>query len=147
MIQSVPKRSKNPVHYLLDTHALFYLDSDPSALISSRLLRALQQPESQLFVSTITPWGMSIKFYLGKWPEIQLLLSDYPATLLAYACQGLPFHAEAALLAGELPALHKDPFDRALIAQALTHDLTLVSSDPLIHAYTQAIPQLNVLWK
>ena len=147
MTQSVHKRSEKPVHYLLDTHALFYLDSDPSSLIPPRLLRALQQPDSQLFVSAITPWEMSIKFHLGKWPEVQPLLSDYSATLVAYTCQELPFHTEAALLAGQLSALHKDPFDRALIAQALTHDLTLVSSDPLIHAYTQAVPQLNVIWK
>ena len=147
MTRAVPKRPKNPVHYLLDTHALFYLDSDPSALIPPRLLRALQQPDGQLFVSAITPWEMSIKFHLGKWPEVQPLLSDYPATLLGYACQELLFSTEAALLAGQLPALHKDPFDRALIAQALTYDLTLVSSDPLIHAYTQALPQLNVIWK
>jgi PIN domain nuclease of toxin-antitoxin system len=122
------------------------LDSDPSGLIP-KLLRALQQSESQLFVSAITSWEMSSKFHLGKWPEIQPLLSDYPATLLSYACQELPFHTEAALLAGQLPALHRDPFDRALIAQAVTHDLTLVSSDPLIHAYTQAVPELNVIWK
>ena len=122
-------RSTAPSGYLLDTHALYYLDSDPTSLIPPALLAELSDPTVGLFVSSLTPWEMSIKLHAGRWPEVAALLEDYHATLVAYGCTELSFTGEAALRAGRLPALHKDPFDRGLIAQALTHGLTLVSED------------------
>jgi PIN domain nuclease of toxin-antitoxin system len=135
-----------PGGYLLDTHALYYLDSDPESLIPPALLAELSDPSVGLFVSSLTPWEMSIKHHAGRWPEVAALLADYHATLLAYGCTELSFSGEAALQTGRLPPLHKDPFDRGLIAQALTHGLTLVSEDALIQAYAGVMPDLNLRW-
>jgi PIN domain nuclease of toxin-antitoxin system len=133
--------------FLLDTHTLYYLDSDPENLIPTTMLTALQAPNERLYVSSLSAWEMSIKHHLGKWPEVQAILEDYHATLIAYACNELPFQSNAALLAGKLPLIHKDPFDRGLIAQAITHNLSLISIDPLIHAYNPVLPGLNVRWE
>jgi PIN domain nuclease of toxin-antitoxin system len=133
--------------FLLDTHTLYYLDSDPETMIPTAMLAALKAPYERLYVSSLSAWEMSIKYHLGKWPEVQAILGDYHATLISYACNELPFQSNAALLAGELPAIHKDPFDRGLISQAITHNLSLISIDPLIHAYIPVLPGLKVRWE
>ena len=133
--------------FLLDTHALFYLDSDPASLIPAALMAALSDPSVKLFVSSLTPWEMGIKYHAGRWPEVADLLQDYHATLLAYGCTELSFTSGAALEAARLPALHKDPFDRGLIGQALEHELTLVSDDVLVHGYVALVPNLRVRWQ
>jgi PIN domain nuclease of toxin-antitoxin system len=90
---------------------------------------------------------MGIKYHLGKKPKVQELLEDYHTTLIAYACNELPFQSNAALLTGVLPPIHKDPFDRELIAQAITHNLSLISIAPLIHANIPVVPNLTVRWE
>lgn len=131
--------------YLLDTHTLFYLDSDPS-LIPPALLTELHDPAVRLFVSSLTAWEIGIKHHAGKWPEVAALLGDYHATLVAYGLTELPFTGDAALEAVRLPALHKDPFDRGLIGQALHHGLTLLSEDALVSAYLGVVPGLSLRW-
>ncbi len=133
--------------FLLDTHAFFYLDSDPATLVPAPLLAELRDPTTRIFVSSVSAWEMSIKHHAGRWPEVGNLLDDYHATLVSYGCVELPLASEAALLAGRLPPIHKDPFDRALIAQALTHELCLVSQDSLIAAYLPGLQNLDVLWE
>ena len=144
------ERSRSRVNrqkdFLLDTHVLYYLDANPEKLIPAKVLGALRLADRQVFISTVTPWEMSIKHHLGKWPEVKNLLDDYANTLIAYGFLELPLQTEAALLAGQLPSLHRDPFDRVLISQAIIHQLALVSSDPLIHGYMTPLPELQVLW-
>ncbi len=132
--------------FLLDTHALYYLDSDPSGLVPRPLLSALSAAGTQLYVSSLSAWEMGIKHQTGKWPEVAGLLGDYHATLVAYGCNELAFTGAAALIAAQLPALHKDPFDRGLIGQALAHGLTLVSEDALVYAYSGVVPGLRLRW-
>ncbi len=137
----------NQLGFLLDTHALLFLDTDPDGLVPSAMLAALAVPGERVFVSSLSAWETSIKHAAGRWPEVGELLDDYNATLVGYAFLELPLQSQAALLAGKLPPLHKDPFDRGLIAQAVMHRLTLVSQDPLIHAYVPEVPGLSVRWE
>jgi PIN domain nuclease of toxin-antitoxin system len=130
---------------LLDTHTLFFLDSDPETLPPA-LLHDLSNPETRLFVSSLTAWEMGIKNAMGKWAEVAELLRDYHRTLIAYGCAELAFQSDAALLAGNLPPLHKDPFDRGLIAQATHHGLALVTQDELIHRYVGEVEGFMALW-
>jgi PIN domain nuclease of toxin-antitoxin system len=130
---------------LLDTHTLFFLDSDPESLPQT-LLHQLSDPETRLFVSSLTAWEISIKHAMGRWPEVADLLRDYHGTLIAYGCNELVFQTDAALIAATLPPLHKDPFDRGLIAQATHHGLTLVSQDALIHNYVGEVQGFVALW-
>jgi PIN domain nuclease of toxin-antitoxin system len=145
-VGSVVTEPGNHQGFLLDTHALFFLDTDPDGLVPNALLAALAVPGERVFVSSLSAWEMSIKHAAGRWPEVGELLDDYNATLVRYAFLELPLQSQAALLAGKLPPCHKDPFDRGLIAQAVTHGLTLVSQDPLIHAYVPEVPNFTVRW-
>ena len=133
--------------YLLDTHVLFFLDADPEGLLPPPVLATLSSPDSTLFVSSLTAWEMSIKFHAGKWPAVGPLLEDLLATLLAYRCTDLAWQTNAALVAGALPPLHRDPFDRGLIGQAVVHGLELVSGDALIHGYNDVVADLRLRWE
>jgi PIN domain nuclease of toxin-antitoxin system len=120
---------------LLDTHIfLWYLSADPQLPTDAR--DAIRDPANEVYLSAASVWEAVIKHALGK-----LLLPAPPAEYLpqqreAHRISSLPVQeAELAHLAS-LPALHRDPFDRLLIAQALQHGLTLVSMDEAVRAYT-----------
>ena len=114
--------------FLLDTHTLLWFDTDPSQL-SSTALQLIQNPNTTVFVSSITAWELGIKFSLGKLPAAQGLVSSYHSTISKYGFLEIAFTSHDALRAARLPATHKDPFDRALVAQALERNLTIVSLD------------------
>ncbi len=135
-----------PNGYLLDTHVLYFLDTDPEGLLPAPVLASLSSPDSTLFVSSLTAWEMSIKFHAGKWTEVGPLLNDLASTLLAYRCTDLAWQSNAALVAGALPPIHRDPFDRGLIGQAVVHGLELVSGDALIHGYAGVVDGLCLRW-
>ena len=130
---------------LLDTHVLHFLDSAPDE-VPAKTLSLIQSPSTRVFVSSLSAWEMSIKHQMGRWPEVGDLLSEYHQTMVAYGFTELPFQSDAALFAGSLPLLHKDPFDRGLIAQAVTHKLTLISADEFVRSYVDKVEGLFVEW-
>jgi PIN domain nuclease of toxin-antitoxin system len=122
------------VKFLLDTHALIWSQDDTSKL-SPATTAALTDPAHQRMLSMATVWEIGIKLSLGKlrlskpfrvWIEkaiADLALSELKITVDYVERQlSLPFH-------------HRDPFDRLMIAQALTEEITLVSGDALFDAY------------
>lgn len=126
---------------LLDTCALFWLESDPGRL-SPRTLEAFRQPSILLFASAISAFELGLKVRDG-----QLRLPLPPGEWVREVCARrgirlLPLDALAAGRATELPPLHRDPCDRFLIATALLAGLTLVTPDERIAQY----PGLQVLW-
>lgn len=122
---------------LLDTHALLWVLAAPDRLPAA-LLATLGDPMNLVFASAASAWEISIKQALGK--------LDFPVSGLAAALRGaslleLPVttgHAEAT---ARLPPIHRDPFDRMLVAQAQVEGLSLVSRDPAMRRY-----QLTVVW-
>jgi PIN domain nuclease of toxin-antitoxin system len=122
---------------LLDTHALFWTLLEPDRLPTA-LREALEDPRNLVFASAASVWEMAIKQAAGK--------VEFPFPALASALRRasvleLPVtirHAEAAAM---LPPLHRDPFDRMLVAQAQAEGLSLVSRDPAVRQY-----QVTVLW-
>lgn len=119
---------------LLDTHVLLWFDQAPER-VPSRTLSLIRDRDRQVYVSAITAWELSIKRALGKLPSAQRLLEQYHATLSHYGFSELPLSSTHALLAGRLEHPHKDPFDRALVAQAVSERLLLVSGDPAVQAF------------
>lgn len=115
---------------LLDTHAfLWWCGDDPRLGDVER--RAIRDGANEVFLSAASVWEMAIKQELGRLqvPE------PASAAVARLGFEPLPIafaHAEATTL---LPPLHRDPFDRLLVAQARTEGLTLVTSDPLIREY------------
>ena len=126
---------------LLDTHALIWYSVDPERLPES-VLERLRDTERRIFVSSISAWEISIKVRLGKLPQAQTLYENFHLRLTQYGFSELPFTSVHALAEGGLEHLHKDPFDRALAAQAVSEQLVLVSSDEVF----TGVPTLSVWW-
>jgi PIN domain nuclease of toxin-antitoxin system len=140
--------------YLLDTHVLHWLDFSPKS-IPKKTLGLLGQTNAQIYASSINAWEMQIKHQLGNWADVTDFLNEYFERILEYQMRDLPFSSAHALELKSVPIieradrpgqLHRDPFDRALIAQALHENLILVSSDINIQAYMAYLPKLKIVW-
>ena len=126
---------------LLDTHALIWWFSGDSRLPTT--VRGLLADEGNtVLVSAATAWEIATKARLGKLPSSAELTSDVAGAVASQGFVGLPVTLVHAQRAGNLPALHKDPFDRMLIAQAHIEDLPVVSIERLFDSYG-----VNRLWR
>jgi PIN domain nuclease of toxin-antitoxin system len=113
---------------LLDTHiVLWWLSDDPT--LAAELKDRLDH-EPDVYVSAVTIWEVAIKQSIGK-----LKPDDLPERVRASGFRHLAITAEHGIAAARLPLLHRDPFDRMLIAQANAEQLTLVTRDPEIAKY------------
>lgn len=114
---------------LLDSHvALWWLDD--SAALGPRC-RELIASADEAFVSAVTPWELGIKRSLGK-----LSMPDGLVDVLeSGGFRSLSITAAHAAMAPALPALHRDPFDRMLVAQAQLETLVLVTADKALASY------------
>lgn len=115
---------------LLDTHLiLWWFDNSPQ--LPETALRLIAEPENTIFVSAASVWEMSIKQGLGKLelPEaFDKVLATSGFEMLAIQ----PGHARATK---DLPLLHRDPFDRMLLAQATVERITLLTADAQVAKY------------
>jgi PIN domain nuclease of toxin-antitoxin system len=89
----------------------------------------------KVFVSAASAWEIATKHRIGKLPQAALLAADVAGFVAAEGFNELPVSIRHGQLAGNLPRIHKDPFDRMLIAQAVTADMTIVSNETLFGAY------------
>src|SRR4051794_13113821 len=100
----------------MDTHTFIWWDSDPSRL-SARALAVLQDPATLVLLSVVSVWEILIKSQLGKL-SLRLPLEQILAQQVGNGLRILHVTLEHALGLEALPDIHKDPFDRLLIAQA-----------------------------
>ena|SRR5579871_776153 len=119
---------------LLDSHTLIGASDDP-AKVSSRAMRVMQNPGSDLLISTATIWEMAIKVSLGRLPLslpfrqwLDKAIADQRLSILSITLD----HAER--LSG-LPFHHRDPFDWMIAAQALVEGMAVASADAIFDAY------------
>lgn len=119
---------------LLDTHSFFwYISADPRLPAAHHA--AIQSPTSTVYLSVASVWEAVVKYASGKLP-LPAPPSDYlPWQRDAHGFISLPVDEGAMPYLAALPALHRDPFDRILVAQALQHGLTLVTVDQMVSAY------------
>jgi PIN domain nuclease of toxin-antitoxin system len=113
---------------LLDTHTVLWVMLG-SPQITRPAQIALRDLENKAYVSVVSVWEAATKFRLGKLPIAAPLVSNPRIALQQMKLEILPLELEHAHLAGSMSAVHKDPFDRMLAAQALLEGLTLVSND------------------
>ena len=112
---------------LLDTHLLLWAAGQPARL--PRRARALiEDPENELFFSAASLWEIAIKRGLGR-RDFQVDARLLRRGLLDNGYGELPITSEHAVNTDHLPELHKDPFDRILIAQANVEGITLLTDD------------------
>ena len=119
---------------LPDTHALlWWLARDLRLPVAART--AIDAPGADVLVSAVSLFEIATKHRLGKLPLEPAVAADLAGTVLAHGFAHLPLDPRSAELAGRLPGPHRDPFDRLLIAQAITADLALVSNEVGFDAY------------
>jgi PIN domain nuclease of toxin-antitoxin system len=122
---------------LLDTHIFCWWFYEPERLSQETIL--LMQSAERTFVSSASIWEVAIKARLGKIDADPHKLFDQIA---ANGFQELPVWSKHALLAAKLPLHHTDPFDRLLIAQAMSEPLHLLTADAQLRQYSELVIQV-----
>ncbi len=123
---------------LLDTHIfLWYLSGDER--LPPAILPIIRDPANEAYLSVISVWEIIIKCQLGR-----LYLPEPPAIYLPeqrqkHGIESLGLDEDSVANLAKLPPLHKDPFDRMLLCQALRYGLAIVSTDNLVRAYSSHI--------
>jgi len=119
---------------LLDTHTLLWaaLYSEKLSTKARSLLSALS---TEVLVSAASAWEIATKVRIGKLPGADAFAAEFPARIERMGFRGLPVTLEHGQRAGLLPGMHKDPFDRMLIAQAQAENIPLISNEQKFDAY------------
>lgn len=119
---------------LLDTHIFLWFIAGDKRL-SPLFLSAIRDPQNQVFLSVASVWEAVVKYQLGKLPLPQSPELFLPQQRQDHGVASLEIDEQTIAFLPQLPALHRDPFDRILICQALQHGLTIVTVDAAIMAY------------
>jgi PIN domain nuclease of toxin-antitoxin system len=124
------------VRILLDTQVFLWLQSAPARL--GEQLRLLEDRRNELIVSAVSSWEIAIKYRLGRLVLPESPERYVPERLRIMGAKGLSIEHTHALAVAALPPLHRDPFDRLLVAQAGLLDLPVMTADPMIVQYPVA---------
>ena len=119
---------------LLDTCTFLWIAGGGRAL-PERMAALYRSPDNEVFLSAASAWEIAIKHATGRLP-----LPVAPQALVSQqrercGVSSLAIDEESALHVARLPLLHRDPFDRLLVAQAIVHGLTILTPDPLVSQY------------
>lgn len=119
---------------LLDTCACLWLFTNDSRLPSSAR-KQFQDPANEIFLSPVSTWEIITKHRLGKLPLPHPPALYIPRQREKHGIEVLPLDEESVIQLDRLPGVHKDPFDRMLVCQAIAHGLVILTPDPLITQY------------
>jgi PIN domain nuclease of toxin-antitoxin system len=122
------------VRVLLDTHVWLRMIAAPERL-SKKGRSIVIAAENELVLSAASAWEIAIKHALGKLRLPETPESYIPRLMARTAVTALPVHARHALHVATLPAHHRDPFDRLLVAQAQLEDLPILTADAAFRKY------------
>lgn len=128
---------------LLDTHVLLWWLADDRTL-GKTAREIIANPNNDVHVSTASVWEAAIKTALGR---LEVELDDLEEAIVRNGFRPLPIGFRHAVTAGRLPSVHRDPFDRMLVAQASVEELRIVSHDRVFERYglsTEALPPIIV---
>ena len=124
----------------MDTHAFLWFISDDRRL-SPTAASFIKDRNNDIYFSAASAWEISIKSGLGRLAVKDELESFLLQQLAENGFQSLFITISHAAYIKRLPGIHKDPFDRVLIAQSLTEDMPLISNDSLMQRY-----KVNIIW-
>ena len=119
---------------LLDTHVLLWtMNGDPR--LSRKATEVIASLRTDVFISAASAWEVATKIRRGRLPEANALMADFPKSLNRLGFHQLHITVEHGQRAGLLPGNQRDPFDRMLIAQALTENMPIVSNEKIFDAW------------
>jgi PIN domain nuclease of toxin-antitoxin system len=121
------------MNFLLDTHLLVWTTAQ-SGKLSDAARRIISDPGNRLYFSVVSVWEVAIKRGLRR-PQFTIEPHILRRELIDRGYIELPVIGTHTLAIGNLPLLHKDPFDRMLVAQALTEGITLLTVDAVLAQY------------
>jgi PIN domain nuclease of toxin-antitoxin system len=122
------------VRLLLDTCTFLWIITDAPAL-SQRARDLFRAPDNDIYLSAASAWEIAVKHALGRLPlpdRVERFVRD---SREAHGVASLPIDEESALHVSRLPVLHRDPFDRMLVSQAIVHGLAILTPDALVTQY------------
>ena len=119
---------------LLDTCTFLWLTTD-AAELSPQARALFREPEHEVYLSPVAAWEIAVKYALGRLPLPAPPERFVPTQRLHHGIESLPLDEESVLQAHRLPALHRDPFDRMIVCQAIVHGMAILTPDPLVAAY------------
>ena len=119
---------------LLDTCTFLWI-VDQRDQLPAPVVALYASPENEVYLSAASAWEIAVKYAKGV-----LALSDRPERYVlvqraAHHIRSLSIDEESALHASRLPFLHRDPFDRLIVSQAIIHGMTILTPDPIITQY------------
>jgi PIN domain nuclease of toxin-antitoxin system len=122
------------VKILLDT-ATFWWMASGSPRLSRRASEVFSDPSNQIALSPVSIWELLVKHQLGKLPTSTPIIELLARARAESSIRSLPVSEAAVLRLAMLPPLHRDPFDRLLICQAVEEGMTLLTPDEQVRAY------------
>ena len=122
---------------LLDTHLLLWAATAPQRL-SAEAQGLFNDPDNELYFSAVSIWEVAIKRGLDR-PDFQLDVRSFRRGLIDNGYIELPMSSLHAVAIDILPAVHRDPFDRMLVAQASVEGFPLITSDAVLAQYSGAV--------
>ena len=123
---------------LLDTHIfLWYISGDTK--LPTAMRDSIRAPSNEVYLSVASVWEAIVKYQLGKLWLPQPAAQYLPHQRERHKIASLPLDEASVARLETLPSLHRDPFDRMLICQALQHQLVIVTVDGAIKGYPVAV--------
>ena len=119
---------------LLDTCTFLWTLSGVPPL-PPRVAEMVRNPDNQVFLSTASAWEIAIKYATGRLTLPEHPERFVPAMRAERGIASLAINEESGLHASRLPSLHRDPFDRLLVSQAIVHGMTILTPDPMVARY------------
>jgi PIN domain nuclease of toxin-antitoxin system len=132
------------VNYLLDTHVFLWTLFDPDKL-SEKARGVIENPDNVVYVSAVTYWEISLKYALGKLVLTNVLPDGLPDISTQMDFETMDVDAVTASTFYKLPrSVHRDPFDRLVVWQAINRNVVLVTKDRKVASYRSF--GLRTLW-
>lgn len=118
---------------LLDTHLLIRAAAAPD-MLSKKARKLIEDRDNEITFSAVSIWEIAIKYALAR-PDLNVDPHLLRRGCLDNAMTELPMTSDHAIVTASLPPIHRDPFDRLLIAQAMSEGITLLTADETIARY------------
>jgi PIN domain nuclease of toxin-antitoxin system len=125
---------------LLDTCTFLWIAGRPD-LLPPKVRALFKDPDNEVYLSAASAWEIATKQAIGRLPLPEAADRLIPRLRQRHGVEPLPIDEESTLQLTRLPPLHRDPFDRILVCQAIVHGMTLLTPDELIAQYPA-----RVLW-